>query len=97
MGESASKAPERRGCPHKNNKVYALDMCHSCYHKFGKPKKASDCPHTDMPHYASGVCQKCYLARYYLQKKKPQIQAKLRKKQLEQAARKSTSLLKMKQ
>ena len=61
----------KKSCPHPNKRKYALDMCHSCYHKFGKPKKAHNCEHTDKPHYAGGLCQKCYLAQYYVNKKRP--------------------------
>eukprot|EP00356_Strombidium_inclinatum_P008950 CAMPEP_0170483594 /NCGR_PEP_ID=MMETSP0208-20121228/3266_1 /TAXON_ID=197538 /ORGANISM="Strombidium inclinatum, Strain S3" /LENGTH=77 /DNA_ID=CAMNT_0010756707 /DNA_START=1170 /DNA_END=1403 /DNA_ORIENTATION=+ len=61
-------------------------MCHNCYHKYGKPKKASKCPHTDVPHYAAGVCQKCYLARYYLNKKKPQMKKQTSSKEEDPAS-----------
>ena len=47
-------------CPHKESKYYAKGMCRSCYHNYGRSKKAYLCPHTDSLHYAKGLCKKCY-------------------------------------
>ena len=56
-------------CPHTDRKHYAKNMCHNCYHRRGKTKKAFACEHKDKSHYSNGMCQNCYLAKYYLKRK----------------------------
>ena len=34
-------------CAHTDRKMYAKGMCNSCYHKFGRPTRATKCAHTD--------------------------------------------------
>jgi hypothetical protein len=52
-------------CPHLSRKYYAKKMCSSCYHKYGRAKRAWACEHKERLHYAKGVCQFCYLKNYY--------------------------------
>ena len=56
-------------CPHTDQKHYAKNMCHNCYHRKGKSKMAWACGHTNKSHYSSGMCQNCYLAKYYQKRK----------------------------
>jgi len=59
-------------CPHTDKKHYAKNMCHNCYHRKGKSKKADKCGHPERAHYSAGMCQNCYLAKYYLKRKQKQ-------------------------
>ena len=72
-------------CPHTNLKHYAKNMCHNCYHRRGKTKKAWACPHTHKSHYSGGMCQNCYLAKYYI-KRKSKIEQKEANKQKQDTA-----------
>jgi len=56
-------------CEHTRRKHYAKGMCHNCYHRVGKTKKAFACGHPQRSHYSGGMCQNCYLAKYYLKRK----------------------------
>jgi hypothetical protein len=43
-------------CPHSDRKHYAKNMCHNCYHRMGKTKKAYACGHPNKSHYSNGMC-----------------------------------------
>lgn len=43
------------------------------------------CDHKDMPHYSDGLCKKCYLSRYYLLRKKKNMEKQEELKQKLQA------------
>jgi hypothetical protein len=51
-------------------------MCHNCYHRRGKSKKAYACGHLEKAHYSAGMCQNCYLAAYYQKRKLKQLAKK---------------------
>jgi hypothetical protein len=44
-----------------------------------KAKMASLCEHTSRLHYSCGMCQNCYLSKYYLKRKKKQLEKRLSK------------------
>ena len=35
------------------------------------------CEHKEMPHYSDGLCKKCYLSRYYLLRKKKNLEKQM--------------------
>ncbi len=75
-----TKQPQRKrrqifNCPPTDREHYAKNMCHNCYHRRGKSKKAWGCPHTNKSPYSGGLCQNCYLAKYYI-KRKQKMQGK---------------------
>lgn len=51
-------------CPHKNRKIYAKNMCNSCYHKKGRASYAWACEHKNEKMYAKGKCHRCYIRSY---------------------------------
>ena len=66
---SLRKRRQINKCPHTDQKHYAKNMCHNCYHRKGKTKMAYLCEHKNKSHYSSGLCQNCYLAKYYIKRK----------------------------
>ena len=56
IGETLRKRRLILRCPHTDQKHYAKNMCHNCYHRIGKTKMAYACEHRNKSHYSRGLC-----------------------------------------
>jgi hypothetical protein len=67
LDEEAPLSGDRRemSCQHTDRRLYAKNMCSTCYHIYGRSRYAWECPHTDRKMYALGKCHECYLEHYY--------------------------------
>ena len=58
--------PQNEPCPHTHiRRVFAKNMCVSCYYQREGKKNAWACEHKKKKHYSKGLCQNCYLTNYY--------------------------------